>query len=1143
MTNLFRKIPLALSKFIRTRWFLFLVVFCVILLLIWLVIPGVSLFGFSILKSTNAKLFTTLLLIVVILIYVLHKKNLLSFSSFVVFLAKRKNKKTKALNLTSYKVREELKKLSLLLKKRKKISKINTPVYAILGDNKECIEALMRHTSKSSVTNDSISVVDKFNSSELSWNISVDKALIALFNLKNFYGLFQHIYAMDKHYPINGIIYAISLDKIFESKDAISSYQKKIQTEIFELRKYLEKINKKFHIKIPVYVTFTGMEVIYGFEDYFSVASDKFKYDPFGITLAENESISFRRIREKFQEFFDSLNENIIIKCDNTQSTEKVINIITFSKQVLFCLDTIEYSLDRFFDNKIQEQILVRGFYFVSYKNSDTCFDFMRMQSLNKVKKSMDQRVYFLDNLFKKIILKEVYNFGENTTYIKKLKYRDYSKSAVLLSCGFILSFVWIKSSLSYINLFNSVDSKYNKALHSNIGANNAAIEFAKQINYEHGLSLYGLYYSKALITDIFKIYQRLVQIKFLPDLQSDIEKQLRQAIKEIPKDNTANSKQIENLNMWLATYLMLVNKEHFNEAFFTRNIHAMWKKQKISAQDLSDNEELLKAVIISGFPDTIKLNKSLLFEARNILRSSSTYVLAYQMLKDKALIDSDEYILLGDSGDLNTSLVFDNKVVKLPALYTKKGYYNIYLKNQVEYLKQAAKSMWVLSEEDSFDKLSLVSLKSNMDILYWNDYLEVWNKALDDINIQRTTSISTLIKILNSLTVENNSIISVLKKITQNTNFISVEDISSKVGLSSNNRNIVTTSYRGLIKSLAEYKKSQASEGDSSKGSGTISMIASELGDIRNSLVVISLSSQPDLDAFLLVQNKKDSAIFKNLSSLWEMGNNAPQPVKKWTSQLVNITTRVLNDMAMKEINMRWQKGPLSYYDSYLKDRYPIRLESRKESSTKSFIEFFKKDGVMQKFIKENMSSLIEKSSNSSGYVWKKYYGEPFAYDENFLEMINSFNMIENMFFSNDGIGFKLFLTPEFLAKDLSVLTINYANKSYSYANGPQEDFIIEWPTTNINKSPVTISYTSKENETNMINFDGEWGLFKFLEKGSISYNDEKGVNIFKIYNDKNILAEYILKTSSLDDKFSFDTFKKLHVFDNIDNSREVNK
>jgi type VI secretion system protein ImpL len=196
-----------------------------------------------------------------------------------------------------------------------------------------------------------------------------------------------------------------------------------------------------------------------------------------------------------------------------------------------------------------------------------------------------------------------------------------------------------------------------------------------------------------------------------------------------------------------------------------------------------------------------------------------------------------------------------------------------------------------------------------------------------------------------------------------------------------------------------------------------------------------------------------------------------------------------------------------------------------------------------MQKFIKENMSSLIEKSSNSSGYVWKKYYGEPFAYDENFLEMINSFNMIENMFFSNDGIGFKLFLTPEFLAKDLSVLTINYANKSYSYANGPQEDFIIEWPTTNINKSPVTISYTSKENETNMINFDGEWGLFKFLEKGSISYNDEKGVNIFKIYNDKNILAEYILKTSSLDDKFSFDTFKKLHVFDNIDNSREVNK
>ncbi|AKN85554.1 Hypothetical protein FNO222_0882 [Francisella orientalis] len=65
--------------------------------MIWLFIPGVSLFGFSILKSTNAKLFTTLLLIVVILIYVLHKKNLLSFSSFVVFLEKERIKKLKLL--------------------------------------------------------------------------------------------------------------------------------------------------------------------------------------------------------------------------------------------------------------------------------------------------------------------------------------------------------------------------------------------------------------------------------------------------------------------------------------------------------------------------------------------------------------------------------------------------------------------------------------------------------------------------------------------------------------------------------------------------------------------------------------------------------------------------------------------------------------------------------------------------------------------------------------------------------------------------------------------------------------------------------------------------------------------------------------
>ena len=75
------------------------------------------------------------------------------------------------------------------------------------------------------------------------------------------------------------------------------------------------------------------------------------------------------------------------------------------------------------------------------------------------------------------------------------------------------------------------------------------------------------------------------------------------------------------------------------------------------------------------------------------------------------------------------------------------------------------------------------------------------------------------------------------------------------------------------------------------------------------------------------------------------------------------------------------------------------------------------------------------------------------------------------------------------------------------------------------------------------MINFDGEWGLFRFLQQGDIKYNEEKGVNSFSIHNDKEVLAEYTLRTSSLDDAFNFNIFKKLNVIDQIDNSREVTK
>ena len=540
--------------------------------------------------------------------------------------------------------------------------------------------------------------------------------------------------------------------------------------------------------------------------------------------------------------------------------------------------------------------------------------------------------------------------------------------------------------------------------LNSKTDANDAAINFAHMINKESNLTPHGLYYNHSLAFQLSDIYKNIIQINFLPQLETDLANKLQIAIDNMPTDKMPSSQDVENLHTWLATYLMLIDNYHFDKKFFIRNIETIWAEQKISSKEFADREELLNATIISGLPNSIKLNKALLFKAREILRTDSTYVLAYQMLKDEALEDTgNQYTLLGSTEDIDTNNIFDSTIVKLPTFYTKTGYYSLYLKNQVDYLKKAANSMWVLSDDssDNLDSLSLVSMKANMDVLYWNDYLNNWSAALEKINILNTSSISSMINVLNNLTIEDNSIVTVLKRIVDNTDFISMGDVAQKVGINKGNRNIVTSKYNEVITLLSEYKKSSKDkDGSNSSGSGVLPVISAQLGKIRNALVTISLSSQPNLDAFTLIQNKQNSGIFKDLSELWEIASNSPQPIKKWASQIVNTTTRVLDAMAVKEINTRWKKGPFDYYNSYLKGRYPIKFDSYKESSAKSFIEFFKKDGVMNKFIKENLSTLIEKSSNTKGYVWKKYYGEPFAYDESFLEMINSLNTIEEMFF-----------------------------------------------------------------------------------------------------------------------------------------------
>lgn len=1144
--NFFNRTFIVLYRFTKTKAFLVCLAILFAILLIWLIIPGISIFGFSILQTTKSKLYLIFFLVILALMIFLYKRGLLSVSTLIVGAAKQKKKKQKKnrkkgtieRDEVNYSVRKSLQGFFFLLKKKKSLNKTEDfPIYVTLGSSKKEIQSILRHTNKTTKLASS-TISNKYNDNTLGWNVCDDKASIGLYKINLFISVFKLLYKHNRHYPINGLIYTINLADIFLS-DSISDEFKEIESEIFNIRIQLETIDKKYNVSTPVYVVFSGLEVVKGFGDYFQTFSDRQRQEPLGLTFSSAKEVSVNKIYDSFKLCFEKMNNSLMTRCDATLPSDKVLDIISCSKQIMLCIKSLEPILNRFVESKIHEKALVRGIYFISYNNLDKSYDFMREKIVVNHNK-YEQRVFFLQNLFPKVILKERYQFGENRQFLSKEKNKDYAKSIITVSLGVMASGLWLKSAFDHTKFFNSIDAEYNKALHSDYDTAEALSNLAKILEQSQQLNKYGLYYHNSITLELFSIYQQLLKNNFLPMVSKQIATKLKEAIDDMPVDKTPQSIQTENLYNWLATYLMLVDKKHMDTEYFEKNVVSIWSDMDISSDKFVDYKNILSAALISGFPSNSKIDYVLVSKARELLRINSTHILAYQMLKEDLINSKDNYILLGDGTDAATLDVFGSKTVDVPEFFTKKGYYDIYTKAQIDYLKKAALSMWVLYDEEPklVSKVDYLTLKNNMDVLYWNDYLSTWDKAISEVNIIDIHSINKLIELLNNLSTSNNSLLSILKKIKNNTNFIGAADIANTVGFTGISKNIVSTKYNSLIRIVSEYEKMIASTTNEKSVNSPISELSKHVGKLRNAIVALSLSNQPTLDAYNAIQNKKESPIFKETEQIWSLSNTLPEPLKTWGFQIVNITTGIVNTMAAKEINNRWQVGPYSYYNQYLSNRYPLKLSSKKEASTRAFIEFFKKDGIFDTFVKDNLDEVVKKDSYEK-LIWKNYYGVPFSSDTKFLSSINNLMQVKNMYFTDEnGKGFKLFLTPEYLNKNIAILSIDYDGKSNAYANGPQIEFTIGWPNQEKNKTPVTINYTSKDNETDMINFDGEWGLFRFLQAGKIKYDDAKGQNKLTVFDsNKKILAQYLIKTDGISEKFNMSIFDKLELLKEIDN------
>jgi type VI secretion system protein ImpL len=209
--------------------------------------------------------------------------------------------------------------------------------------------------------------------------------------------------------PVNGVIVTVSFSDLLTCEETGIDWHLKV------IRHRIEELNKKLDYHLPVYLVFTKVDLIRGFEAFFSSSSEKERDQVWGIS--ELMAIETRAFETKIQKAC----EQLMARLSACRMRKLAIERDPVKKQMIFDFpDQFAEALERIKsfivalrkDNPYQKGVVLCGAYFTSGEQIDggaQCLSLLknhrfRFADTNGKEESRRSKGYFIKQLFEKII-------------------------------------------------------------------------------------------------------------------------------------------------------------------------------------------------------------------------------------------------------------------------------------------------------------------------------------------------------------------------------------------------------------------------------------------------------------------------------------------------------------------------------------------------------------------------------------------------------------------------------------------------------------------------------------------------------------------------------------------------------------------
>ncbi|HHX8289507.1 TPA: type VI secretion system membrane subunit TssM [Vibrio diabolicus] len=1133
-----------IGRIFTQRWFLGLIGVAACSIFIWVVGPLITIAGYEPLKSDFQRLVTILVLVFVWALFNVtkqHKQKVKEDESIQTLLevdSQSDKEAASEIDLMRERIEQAVKVVTKTHKGKRSL--YDLPWYVLIGPPGTGKTTVLKQSGLEFPLADSLgsdSIAGVGGTRHCDWWFANKAVLIDTagryttqdsqekVDSKAWHGFLGLLKKYRTQRPINGAIVTISLASVMsQTRTERSLHARAIKSRLQELKNQLG-------MQFPIYVLLTKMDLVAGFNEFFSDLSKEEREELFGFMFPRevaDERGVISLFNKEFHGMLERLDARMLRILETEDDLEKRALIFEFPKQLRVLQANLdEFLAEIFAQNSFEEPALIRGVFMLSSVQEGLPVDKLMNESTNGLglnrlalaKSPTGSHSYFVKNLFDKVIFKEQLLGTVNRHYQKQ---SGWMRRGVYIGCASLLlgaSALWLMSYKWNSQLIVDTNEQAGH-IEAMIGAESldfeadiiSAVEtldrlmtlpLGKQSNYGDADSVkrFGLYQGDKVSQAANNAYSDALTQYYAPLLLDSLVTEME-----------SNQQHREYLYETLKTYLMLFNPDKYQQDEVLAWFNFYFERQYPGELNLDLRKGLLQHTqnLLENNGQGFSYNTAAVTNAREVLTQMSLPERAYQRMKiqfSKSHVPSFRLTdVLGPKGLEQFERASGKPLSQgISGFYTYNGFHSIFQIQINRTVKSLMEENWVYGDDLKAHEIDQDSAIQGVQSRYYQDYVNEWKTLIEDIQLKQAPSLELATEQARVLSGVERPIESLLRAIQKEVGL-------SKVSLSENQKatsevagKVAKVKFSNTADRLDMYLPEENGFNVALPGkeveshfSEILRLGEQDFDDIQQAMVnlrsYLSDLSSSGNNQKIAYKSILDGTVTQDVAASFARAKELlPRPFNQWLGELSQESVKFAESGSKDHLNQLWVTQVVRPYQRTIAGRYPFEPNASREVRLKDFKRFFGYGGTLDSFFQEYLEPFVD-TSNSRWRLEKEIGVRP----ETLMVFQRAKRIRQSFFESDNSLHVEFGMKPVYLDQHITRFVLELGKQDLVYKHGPARAKSLSWPA---GQDQTRIVFTPPESKREIAHtYEGEWGIFKLLDQSLKARPESRKDNIVMI-------------------------------------------